>query len=102
MYATLGTLAVALAAGIGYYQQLREAAYDRDRPLVIVLEDSTPLYKGNGSSYPLHSEMPTLPAGLEARLLHIRGRWLQIELSSGDVGWVPESAVIAVNPLFPG
>jgi len=29
-------------------------------------------------------------------VLHRRGRWLQIELTSGDVGWVPRDAVISV------
>src|SRR5207237_7950749 len=71
--------------------------FDRSHPLVIILDEGTPLYSGNGPNYSQHEEMPTLPAGLEARLLYRRGRWLQIELSSGDVGWVPVDAVLAAS-----
>jgi len=46
------------------------------------------LRTGNGLSYPPRYETP-LNQGVEARLLHARGAWLQIELSGGEVGWGP-------------
>jgi hypothetical protein len=66
---------------------------DRALPLVVIAQDELPLRLGNGLSYP--SQYPEkLPRGAEARLLHRRGEWLQIELTGGAVGWVPLSAVL--------
>ena len=42
----------------------------------------------HGLNYPPRSETP-LNRGVEARLLFVRGDWLQIELSGGEIGWVP-------------
>lgn len=91
--AALGLFAVALASGAGY---LLHAHAPRDRQLVIVTAD-TPLHRGNGPSYPLHSDVPTLPPGLEAWTLHQRGAWLQVELSTGEIGWIPSSSVLVVD-----
>ena len=96
LYLTLSLAAIALLSGVGYWRHVQQTTYDARHPLVVVLEEGATLYAGNGPSYPQHEEMPTLPAGLEARVLHRRGRWLQIELTSGDVGWVPRDAVISV------
>jgi hypothetical protein len=74
-----------------------QADYEQAHPLLIVVEE-TPLYRGNGPSYPSHPDVPSLPHGLEARQLLRRGSWLQVQLSSGEIGWLPSSAVLIVSP----
>ena len=56
------------------------------------------LRAGNGLSYPPRYETP-LNRGVEARLLFARGAWLQIELSGGEIGWVP--AAYTITSLWP-
>jgi hypothetical protein len=75
-------LIVALAA-----EEWRDADFI-NRPVVVLSEDGVLLRTGNGLSYPPRSEIP-LNRGVEARLLFVRGDWLQIELGSGEIGWVP-------------
>jgi hypothetical protein len=85
--AVAGCLAAAvLVAGL-----VAEEVRDHDlieRPVVVVAEDGVLLRSGNGLRYPPCFETP-LNRGVEARLLFIRGHWLQIELAGGEVGWVP-------------
>lgn len=64
-------------------------------PLVIVAADAI-LRKGNGETYPPRLE-PRLPRGVEARELYRRGGWVQVRLSGGAIGWLPETAVIGVE-----
>jgi hypothetical protein len=69
------------------------AQIDHDRhPLVVITRAGVPLSRGNGPSYPTSSA--PLPRGAEARRLFERGDWLQVQLSSGEIGWLPRSAVI--------
>jgi hypothetical protein len=35
---------------------------------------------------------------MEARLLHRRGGWLQVEFPGGAVGWVPQAAALVDEP----
>lgn len=60
---------------------------DTDHPIVVIREDGVLLRKGNGLAYPPAYPDP-VNRGAEARLLHQKGLWSQIELGSGDVGWV--------------
>ena len=96
---TLVALAVASASGVGLWYELQQAEFDRATPLVIVAEN-TPLYRGNGPSYPPHAELPFLPRGMEVRQLHRRGGWLQVRLSSGEIGWLPLERVLVVEPCI--
>jgi hypothetical protein len=66
-------------------------------PLVVVAQDRVQLRVGNGWRYPLRYETE-LHRGVEARLRHDRGNWLQIELSGGELGWVPRTAVLVDFP----
>jgi hypothetical protein len=95
--ATALAVLVAVAAGIAFWHTLEQADLDRRTPLVIVAEN-TPLYRGNGTSYPQHPEQPTLPRGMEVRQQHRRGNWLQVRLTSGEIGWLPRSRVLIVEP----
>ncbi len=65
---------------------------------MVIREDKLPLRKGNGPSYPANPDLPMLYRGMEARKLHERGPWLQIEFASGEVGWVETAAVLIDTP----
>jgi hypothetical protein len=95
LLAAVGASILPMAAGI-YMQDNREQQ-DRDMPLVIVA-DNSPFYRGNGTSYLQHPILPTLPRGLEVRQLHCRGDWLQVRLTTGEVGWLPLQNVLVVEP----
>lgn len=93
-------LAGAGLAGLGvlgalWLQDARHRERDAARPIVIVREP-TFLRKGNAESWDPRLE-PRLPAGVEARELTRRGGWVQVELASGAVGWLPEPAVIGIS-----
>ena len=68
-----------------------------NRPVVVLSDDGVLLRTGNGFSYPPRSETP-LNRGVEARLLFVRGDWLQIELSGGEIGWVPREYALVDEP----
>jgi hypothetical protein len=95
--ATTLAIVVAVFACIAFWRAVEQAEVDRRTPLVIVAEN-TPLYRGNGASYPPHPEAPILPRGMEVRQQHRRGNWLQVRLSSGEIGWLPRSRVLIVEP----
>jgi tetratricopeptide (TPR) repeat protein len=69
----------------------------RRQPVVVIARDNVHLHRGNGSNYPL-SQADPLNRGVEARQLHVRGDWLQVELAGGEVGWLPRSAVLVDGP----
>jgi hypothetical protein len=94
---SLAALLVTVAAGIALYSELEQAETDQQTPLVVVM-DNVPFSRGNGRSYPTHPEIAFLPRGMEARQLYQRGNWLQIRLSTGEIGWVPWSSVLVVKP----
>jgi hypothetical protein len=86
----LGLLALAGAAGLAVPVALaaRRAQFEAAHPLVVIAADGVPLRRGDALTYP-----PRYPApanrGAEGRLLARRGAWLQAELASGEVGWIP-------------
>jgi len=82
----VGALLIALAGLTLLVMQQRAAALER--PLVVVAADDVLLRRGDGLSFPPRYATP-LPRGTEARLRRERGDWLQIELSGGEIGWVP-------------
>jgi hypothetical protein len=67
-------------------------------PMIVVHDDKVPLRKGNGPSYPVHPDMPLLARGMEARKMHERGDWLQIQFASGERGWVEKKSVLVDEP----
>lgn len=71
----------------------RRAIEETAHPVVVVAQDDLVLRKGNGTSYPPRVSTP-LNRGVEMRLVFKRGDWLQVELGSGEIGWVPAAAVL--------
>lgn len=82
-------LAFAAAGGIELWHMDQQARY----PVVVVARDGVQLLTGNGSRYPPRYET-MLNRGVEARLRYERGRWLQVELGGGEIGWVPRAVVL--------
>ncbi len=68
--------------------------------LVVLAADGVPLRKGDGLAFPPRYEA-RLNRGVEARLLFERGGWLQVELSGGEIGWVPRASAL-VDDVGPG
>lgn len=81
---------------LGQWAQRR----DERRPLVVIAADGVMLRKGNGELYPPGYDK-LLNRGVEARLRVDRGDWLQIELSGGEVGWVPSQKAVNNRSLTP-
>jgi hypothetical protein len=93
----LVALAVALLLALAVGAQAMRDRDAADRPLVVIADDGVLLRKGNGMAYPRRYELP-VNRGVEARLLFERGDWVQIELSGGEVGWVPRAYVLIDRP----
>jgi hypothetical protein len=87
-----GLLALAVAAGLGTFAavEARTDAEAEAHPLVVIAEDGVLLRRGDGLRFPRRYETPA-NRGVEARLLFQRGDWLQVELSGGEVGWIPRA-----------
>ena len=88
---------VALILGVALVAEERRDADFANRPVVVLSDDGVLLRTGNGLSYPPRSETP-LNRGVEASLLFVRGDWLQIELSAGEIGWVPREYALVDEP----
>jgi hypothetical protein len=93
LYLGLGGFAAVAAAGL---LLVIGASYEERAlggPVVVVARDDVLLRRGNSMAYPPRYETP-LNRGVEARLLFRRGDWVQVELSGGQVGWLPAPAVL--------
>jgi hypothetical protein len=94
---TIALASIVITSGAVLRLEAERAETDRRTPLVVIA-DNTPFYLGNGLSYEQHQGVPLLPRGLEARLIHRRGDWVQIRLSTGEIGWLPRHQVLIVEP----
>ena len=94
---TIALILLALFSGIALRLDAERSETDRRTPLVVVA-DNTPFYLGNGLSYEQHKGARFCPRGLEARLQYRRGEWVQIRLSTGEIGWLPGGRVLVVEP----
>lgn len=84
-------------AALPVYQQQCNRLIEENKPVVVISEDGIMVRKGNGLAYPaVHAQ--ALVRGAETRLLYRRGDWLQIELNSGKMGWIPASAALVATP----
>jgi tetratricopeptide (TPR) repeat protein len=66
-------------------------------PLVVIARDGVLLRRGNSMAFPPRYDTP-LYRGVEGRLLFERDGWVQMELSSGEIGWVPQETVLVDRP----
>jgi hypothetical protein len=85
----------------GCYLLRVQAIIDLESPPVVIRYDHVPLFTGNGPSYPLHTELPRLSRGMEARRLGVRGSWLQIQVASGEIGWIEQRNALSWEDLRP-
>jgi hypothetical protein len=94
LWFTVTALGVVGLACLGWLwiQDARYREHNESLPLLVVTRDA-PLRRGNAEAYPPRIDTP-LPPGAEVRELARRGGWVQVQLSGGAVGWLPESAVI--------
>jgi hypothetical protein len=97
LLAALTLLIISVCASAGGWYTWSRAEIDRATPLVIVVEN-TLLYRGNAASYPHHPAVAMLPRGMEVRQRHRRGQWLQVQLTTGEVGWLPMASTLIVEP----
>jgi hypothetical protein len=107
-------LALAVLLGAGLALEEKQRRWEKTHPLVVVASDeNVVLHKGNGMKYPCYNATarkweevgdgipPTatpLKPGVEAHVRFDKGDWLQIELTSGEVGWVRRSEVVVDDP----
>ncbi|MGE3805493.1 MAG: hypothetical protein AB7K24_12530 [Gemmataceae bacterium] len=92
---TASLLAVAVA-GLTFFEARRQAERDQHR-LVVIAENDLMLRRGDAADYPANYPTP-LNRGVEARLLFDGGNWLQIQLTGGEVGWVPRASTVVESP----
>lgn len=71
----------------------QEEQEEETHPLAVICRDGVRLRRGDGPAFPPRYDTP-LNRGVEARRLFARDGWVQIELASGEIGWVPRSAVL--------
>ena len=67
---------------------------EEEQTLAVVAVNGVTLRRGNGSMYPRHPDLPRVNRGMEARLLHNRGGWVQLQFPGGEIGWLPRQAVV--------
>lgn len=88
----IGTIGMSIAVTAEAWRLRDEDAH----PPVVLARDGILLRKGNGSSYPPRRDTP-LSRGVEASLLYDRGPWLQVQLLSGEIGWLPRADVLVAD-----
>jgi hypothetical protein len=86
-------LALAAITGGLFATQAWMIADQRSCPIAVVAEDAVELRTGNGASYPPKFGTP-LHRGVEAKALFFRGDWVQVELLTGQTGWLPQRALV--------
>jgi hypothetical protein len=82
-----GSLVALTGAGLLTVVAVSEVAGKPFGSLVVIAEDGVLLRKGDSLSFPPRYQTP-VNRGVEGQLLAERGKWLQIELSGGEAGWL--------------
>ena len=95
LFASAASLVLLAILSVFWWQDARRQTHDAARPLIIVSR-SCDLKGGNGDLWPDRLKWK-LPPGAEVRELARRGGWIQVELVSGTVGWIPEDAAITLS-----
>jgi hypothetical protein len=94
VFATLWVAGLALLGTLWLFDRHRHER-ENELPLLVVARDAT-LRKGNADAYPARLDAK-LPRGVEVRKLAERGGWVQVQIAGGAVGWLPGTAVMAVD-----
>lgn len=89
----VGVLGGIVCAGLAAKRSL-EVHEDRATTLWVLRTDE-PLRKGNGESHAMRLGA-VLPRGTEVREVAQRGGWVQVQLTGGAVGWLPERTLLPV------
>ncbi len=89
LVAGLVAVAMSLAVATSLLVQLH---YDHVQPPAVVVDEPVPLRLGRGEGSDLALKQPLGP-GIELRIVDRRGSWVAVELSNGQTGWLPASAV---------
>ncbi len=63
---------------------------------VVLLADQVAVRQGDGEEFEAVTELKSA-AGRQVKRLAERGDWIEIELPSGVVGWIPERSALAVS-----
>jgi hypothetical protein len=92
--AVLGALAAVPPTALLVDAERRRDA-EAARTLVVIKDDDVLLRKGDGLAYPKRYDT-TVNRGVEANFVGERqeGKWVQVELAGGEVGWVPRRYVL--------
>ena len=80
---------VGSATGAGLVLEAEQAVADRDRSVLVALEQDTVVYEGPGQEY---SEIARLNKGVELEVLRKDGDWLQCKSGRFEQGWIHISA----------
>ncbi len=91
--ALVGVLGGIVCAGLAAKRSL-EVSEDCASTLWVLRTDE-PLRKGNGDSH-ANRLSATLPRGTELREVGHRGGWIQVQVTGGAVGWLPERSLLAI------
>jgi hypothetical protein len=97
LWCALGGVALAAVLVLPLASEGRRLQEETLHPLVVVSKDGVLLRKGDGTAFPVRYDTP-INRGVEARLLFERAGWVQIELGSGEIGWVASDAVLTDRP----
>jgi hypothetical protein len=99
MVRTISALTIAAACFAGllvlggfWFEDHRRQLREESLPILVLTRDVT-LRTGNAKAFPSRID-PALPLGAEVREVSRRGGWVQVQLASGAIGWVPEQAVM--------
>jgi tetratricopeptide (TPR) repeat protein len=82
-----------LVAGFAMALSRRSISQIRSREEAVVVVDRAPLKSGPGSAF---EEISTLPDGFELRQRARSGMWIEVQLRTGEVGWVREQDIEAI------
>lgn len=85
----------AMLLGGGLLWEAGRAQSQWSTPTAVVV-NPVELRSGNSDEYPRRLD-GKLPAGVEIRVLGVRGGWLHVELADGSAGWLPSTATVPVD-----
>lgn len=84
--------AISLVIAVGFLASVGvESVYEAKQPCGVIIAESVVARQGDGTNY-LPSFKEPLHAGTEFELIEQRMGWVEIQLSDGSQGWVPDDS----------